>query len=84
MINFFEKEKISSLGGIEPPTFRLTAECATDYATETLYSTSLRNHVKYQYTIRFFRNNFIKYQISKFSSLLIMNHIRFKKENFED
>ena len=82
MINFFKEEKISSLGGIEPPTFRLTAECATDYATETLYSTSLRNHVKYQYTIRFFRNNFIKYQISKFSSLLIMNHIRFKKENY--
>ena len=54
MINFFKEEKISSLGGIEPPTFRLTAECATDYATETLYSTRLRNHVKYQYTIRFF------------------------------
>ena len=53
MINFFKEEKISSLGGIEPPTFRLTAECATDYATETLYSTSLRNHVKYQYTILF-------------------------------
>ena len=62
MINFFKEEKISSLGGIEPPTFRLTAECATDYATETLYSTPLRNHVKYQYTIRFFQNNFIKYQ----------------------
>ena len=63
MINFFKEEKISSLGGIEPPTFRLTAECATDYATETLYSTRLRNHVKYQYTIRFFfRNNFIKCQ----------------------
>ena len=41
MINFFKEEKISSLGGIEPPTFRLTAECATDYATETLYSTRL-------------------------------------------
>ena len=53
MINFFKEEKISSLGGIEPPTFRLTAECTTDYVTETLYSTSLRNHVKYQYTIRF-------------------------------
>ena len=54
MINFFKEEKISSLGGIEPPTFRLTTECATDYVTETLYSTRLRNHVKYQYTIRFF------------------------------
>ena len=64
MINFFKEEKISSLGGIEPPTFRLTAECATDYATETLYSTPLRNHVKYQYILS--RNNFIKYQISKF------------------
>ena len=53
MINFFKKEKISSLGRIEPPTFRLTAECTTDYVTETLYSTSLRNHVKYQYTILF-------------------------------
>ena len=53
MINFIKEEKISSLGGIEPPTFQLTAECATDYATETLYSTPLRNHVKYQYTIRF-------------------------------
>ena len=53
MINFFKEEKISSLGGIEPPTFRLTAECAIDYVTETLYSTSLRNHVKYQYTILF-------------------------------
>ena len=62
MINFFKEEKISSLGGIEPPTFRLTAECATDYGTKTLYSTPLRNHVKYQYTISFFQNNFIKCQ----------------------
>ena len=43
MINFFKEEKISSLGGIEPPTFQLTAECATDYATETLYALDFRN-----------------------------------------
>ena len=63
MINFFKEEKISSLGGIEPPTFRLTAECATDYATETLYSTRLRNHVKYQYTIRFFFSEIISLNV---------------------
>ena len=82
MINLFKEEKISSLGGIEPPTFRLTAECATDYATETLYSTPLRNHVKYQYTIRFSEIISLNVKISKFSSLLIMNHIRLKKENY--
>ncbi len=29
------KRTFSSLGGLEPPTFRLTAERAADYATET-------------------------------------------------
>ena len=30
-----EKKKMLSLGGLEPPTFRLTAERATDCATES-------------------------------------------------
>ena len=36
MINFFKEEKISSLGGIEPPTSRLTVERANRLRHEDL------------------------------------------------